>query len=312
VVGTAYKQESREKAIKLGLKFFGSKMVPLVEQVEAWLIQRQLPKKSPVVVHCWRGGMRSAGVAWLLDLFGFHVFTITGGYKAWRQWCLRQLDNPPPLLVLGGYTGCGKTDILQQLATMGEAVIDLEALASHKGSAFGNINMPPQPSQEMFENKLGLALFQKHGNTRVWMEDESQRIGDVNIPMPLFLHMRRSPWCMAEMDFENRLENIVKGYGGGQLEKLINAIARIERRLGGLEAKNATQYLLDGDFRSGFAILLRYYDKWYQKGIDRYRESTPDPAFSVKLTGTDACTNAAAVLQAEVEFAKNKTRLAAS
>src|SRR4029077_3168588 len=159
IVGTAYKQESREKAIKLGLAFFGKKMVNMVEEVETLVANHKLAdtinsKPRHVLVHCWRGGMRSAGVAWLLDLYGFTVYTLVGGYKAYRNWVLKQFDKEYNLHVLGGYTGSGKTQPIQQLARQGEIIIDLEKIANHKGSAFGNLERNPQPSQEMFENEL--------------------------------------------------------------------------------------------------------------------------------------------------------------
>src|SRR6476469_5209541 len=143
VVGTAYKQESKQKAIKLGLHFFGSKMVTMVEAVEA--ICKSDDKHKTVLVHCWRGGMRSAGVAWLLDLYGFKVYTIIGGYKSFRRWCTAQFSTEYPFRIIGGYTGSGKTETLKALALQDSAVIDLEALAHHKGSAFGHLGEKPPP-----------------------------------------------------------------------------------------------------------------------------------------------------------------------
>ncbi|MEI2739338.1 MAG: tRNA 2-selenouridine(34) synthase MnmH [Chitinophagaceae bacterium] len=153
VVGTAYKQESREQAIKLGLDFFGLKMRKMVEEVE-----QLSPDSKTVLVHCWRGGMRSAGIAWLLDLYGFKVYTLIGGYKKFRNYVLDTFKLPFQLNILGGYTGSGKTELLKALREKGEKVIDLEGIANHKGSAFGNIGMPAQPGQEMFENILATEL----------------------------------------------------------------------------------------------------------------------------------------------------------
>ena len=159
-VGTTYKQVSREAAIKIGLDFFGPKMRRMVEEVEALLKSSSSPigdrtsNNKTVLVHCWRGGMRSAGVAWLLDLYGFKVYTLAGGYKAYRNHVLDILSAPHNFQVLGGYTGSGKTFLLHHLRKLGENVIDLETLASHRGSAFGAIGQPEQPAQEMFENLL--------------------------------------------------------------------------------------------------------------------------------------------------------------
>ncbi len=262
VVGTAYKQESREKAIKIGLKYFGKKMVQMVEAAE------KLNSKI-VLVHCWRGGMRSAGVAWLLDLYGFKVYILAGGYKAYRNWVLEQFKKEYDINILGGYTGSAKTYVLQELKKLGHSVVDLEALANHKGSAFGNIGLPPQPSQEMFENLLATQLSSVNSqlSTPIWMEDESQRIGSVNIPTVLFHQMRAKPVFFLDVPFEERLEHLVNEYGKLDKAKMVNAIIRIQKRLGGLETKNAVNYLIEGNIKECFRILLKYYDKWYEKSM---------------------------------------------
>ena len=248
VVGTAYKQQSREAAIKIGLDYFGVKMRTMVEQAEAIVkAHKQADAVNTVLVHCWRGGMRSAGVAWLLDLYGFKVYTLAGGYKTYRQWAIAQLQHPYPFRLIGGYTGSGKTDILKQLQKKKHAVIDLEDIAKHKGSAFGDMPVP-QPSPEMFENTLALQLYDAMRNLPeahpyIWMEDESQRIGDLNIPHELWKTMRQSPVQFLEIPFEERLKKIVLDYGPLDRQRLVSAIERITNRLGGLEAKKAIRFL---------------------------------------------------------------------
>jgi tRNA 2-selenouridine synthase len=161
-------------------------------------------------------------------------------------------------------------------------VVDLEDLAKHKGSAFGNIGMPAQPSQEMFENLLSRELHLIHklinqptnssshvltNDYFIWLEDESQRIGDVNLPHPFWKTMRESPVYFLDIPFEERLKHIVVEYGGLDREKVAGAIERIQKRLGGLETKTALQQLKEGDIEGCFRILLKYYDKWYTKGL---------------------------------------------
>jgi tRNA 2-selenouridine synthase len=251
---------------------------------------KELPKNgqetSNILVHCWRGGMRSAGVAWLLDLYGFKVYTLTGGYKAYRKWVREQFEKPVPLSVLGGYTGSGKTLVLHQLKEAGFPIIDLEALANHKGSAFGAMNDDAQPTQEMFENTLAAALFTSSsvlgnaGNSQpfinsssVWVEDESQRIGNLKIPDAFWKQMRNSNILFLDIPFEERLNYLTAVYGKMEKEKLVNAIIRIQKRLGGLETKNAINFLLEDDRKECFRILLTYYDKWYTKGL--YNRENP-------------------------------------
>ena len=302
VVGTAYKQQSRENAIKIGLDFFGTKMRNIVEEAEKLMNRtkekRDFTNNKPnekqetrnaaqqetrnVLLHCWRGGMRSAAVAWLLDLYGFKVYTLEGGYKAYRNWVLQQFENEYNFKIIGGYTGSGKTPLLHEIEKGGHAIIDLEALANHKGSALGGIGQEPQPSQEMFENLLAakLAFVKRNSNYReqskdgqpstancIFLEDESQRIGNLQIPIPLWETMRKSPVHFMDIPFEERLNYLTIEYSILPKEQLINAVVRIQKRLGGLETKNAINFLLENNFKESFRILLKYYDKWYAKGL---------------------------------------------
>lgn len=292
IVGTAYKQQSREVAIKLGLQFFGPKMVSMVEEADRLVREHAGKNKSkseavghrPVVlVHCWRGGMRSAGIAWLLDLYGFEVHTLIGGYKAYRNRVLQLFSHSFPFHMIGGCTGSGKTLLIQYLINKNECAIDLEGLASHRGSAFGNLGMPPQPTQEMFENllaaKLAALLRLPNPPAMIWLEDESQRIGNVNIPMALFQQMRNSPLYFLDIPFEERLQQILKDYGSHSKELIIATILRIRKRLGGLETKTAVQAMLEDDTQNCFRILLKYYDKYYLGSLENFR---PNAAAYIK------------------------------
>jgi tRNA 2-selenouridine synthase len=300
VVGTTYKQQSREAAIKIALDYFGPKMKKMIEQVESLVkvqelgVKKQTPASNSrlmtpdsrlILLYCWRGGMRSAGVAWLLDLYGFKVYTLIGGYKKFRHYVLDTFKLPFFFKILGGFTGSGKTELLRSLEQKGAAVVDLEEIAKHKGSAFGNIGMPEQPGQEMFENLLAQELRKKSmansewsingiqnspstiDYSSVWLEDESQRIGLVNIPNDLWKSMRRSPVYFINIPFEERLKHLVQEYGVLDKQKMIDAIGRIKERLGGLNAKNAIQFLEEGNITESFRILLQYYDRHYLKAL---------------------------------------------
>jgi tRNA 2-selenouridine synthase len=316
-VGTAYKQQSREAAIKIGLDFFGVKMRKMVEEVESLIVarkpltERELHSNNEqlstnnILVHCWRGGMRSAAVAWLLDMYGFKVYVLTGGYKAYRKWVLAQFEKDYNFNIIGGYTGSGKTLLLHELQKQNKTIIDLEGLANHKGSAFGALGEKPQPGQEMFENMLAEELSAVSSkmtgeewstsnnyqlSTIIYLEDESQRIGNLQIPMPLWYTMRKAPVYFMDIPFEERLNYITEDYGKQDKENLRDAVLRIQKRLGGLETKNAIQYLEDKNYKACFGILLSYYDKWYYKGLLN-RENLSSLLNKIPCAGVDTKTN---------------------
>ena len=319
VVGTTYKQQSREAAIKVGLDYFGVMMKGMVEEVEKIMSNKQqsinkeekinnkepLPIANCILLHCWRGGMRSAGVAWLLDLYGFKVYTLVGGYKAYRKWVLSQFEKEYNFNIIGGYTGSGKTLLLHELKMQDKKIIDLESLANHKGSAFGALGEEPQPKQEMFENLLAnqlavgrwplagensASVINDQRSTLIYIEDESQRIGNLQIPMPLWNTMRRSPVYFLDIPFTERLNYITNEYGKFEKEKLIEAVRRIQKRLGGLQTKMAIEQLQEGHTKECFRILLTYYDKWYSKGL-RNRENLSSLLNKIACSGVDTKTN---------------------
>lgn len=305
VVGTAYKQESKQTAIKWGLRFFGTRMADMVEEAEKIIAlhrEKNNSNENKILVHCWRGGMRSAGVAWLLDLYGLEVYTLIGGYKTYRNWVLQQFMQPYHFRMLGGCTGSGKTQLIQLLQQQGTAAIDLEGIASHKGSAFGNLGMPPQPSQEMFENLLATELHtyspSDSAAPAIWLEDESKRIGNINIPGPIFAQMRSSELYFLEIPFEERLQHIIRDYGVFSQDLLIATIARIQKRLGGLETKLAIQHLRDNQLADCFRILLTYYDKYYLGSLHNLRPATAADIIPVPLEKVDVENNYRELLSA--------------
>ncbi len=323
IVGTTYKQQSREAAIKIGLDFFGPKMRTMVEYVESLAGSQPIASGlRQILIHCWRGGMRSAGVAWLLDLYGYKVCTLAGGYKSYRHWVIETFSFPFSFNILGGYTGSGKTYVLDELKNKSAAVINLEKLANHKGSAFGNIGMPKQPAQEMFENLLShelRALMKTNhvlqndasqsssfffnssveNTNSIWLEDESQRIGHINIPHNLWNNMWQSPILFIAIPFEERLKHIVQEYGNLNKEQVADAIVRIQKRLGGLETKTALQNLAAGDIESCFRILLKYYDKLYSKALNS-REQSKTRLTQLNCTKVDASLNADKIIKKEL------------
>ena len=262
VVGTAYKKESKEKAYELGYEFVKPKLNDFISK------SATIAPLKEVAIHCWRGGMRSNSFADHLVANGFEkVYVIEGGYKAFRNHVIQFFEQPLALHVLGGFTGTGKTEILHFLEKKGQQVIDLEGMASHRGSAFGGIDLPAQPSTEQFENAL---FFKIHGLNRklpIWVEDESRMVGTVSIPEAFYNQMRERTVYFLNVPVEQRTKHLVATYANLTHEKLADAITRITKRLGYDNAKFAQEALANRNYAEVVKITLSYYDKYYLKGL---------------------------------------------
>ena len=267
-VGTVYKQTGSYKALLVGLEQVGPKMRTLVERAH------ELASGREVLVHCWRGGMRSESVAWLLNTAGLTAHTLTGGYKAYRNHVLDSLPTAPHLLVLGGATGSGKTAVLHALRELGEQVIDLEALAHHRGSAFGGIGQAPQPTTEQFQNDLHQEWHSLDPQRRVWVEDESFSIGSVKLPLAFWQVMQAQPLFILEVPEATRVQRLVEEYGSLDPLALERAILTIQKRLGGLRTRTALEYLAQGQLAEVARLLLTYYDKSYERSIKKSHTGT--------------------------------------
>jgi tRNA 2-selenouridine synthase len=262
-VGTKFKKEGRLPAILEGLKYSGPAMSSKLEKA------LKIAQKGRIMVHCWRGGMRSEAMAWLFSLGGIETEVLEGGYKSYRHHILESLSVKRKMIVLGGMTGSSKTHILRYLKTSGQQVVDLEGLANHKGSAFGALGQPAQPSTEHFANILFNDLKQITEDLPVWIEDESRNIGSIFIPDGFYLNMQDSPSVILRMDLGIRLPRLLKEYSTFSPESLKASILRISRRLGGESTSSAINAVETGDLAKAIEIVLYYYDKAYQFGLKK-------------------------------------------
>ena len=217
--------------------------------------------------------MRSGSVAWLASTLDLEVVVLEGGYKSFRRWVLGQFERPWPVQLLGGGTGCGKTDVLHALAQQGGAMVDLEGLAHHRGSSFGGLGQPEQPSTEMFENELAQALVGQEGQAPLWLEAESVQIGRCRLPNGLWKQMQEAPVVVLQRPQQERIDALVALYGAEAHAGLLEATQRLQRRLGPQRTQEATGSIRAGDLGSACAVILDYYDRCYSYELNR--RSTP-------------------------------------
>jgi tRNA 2-selenouridine synthase len=275
IVGTKYKQESRDTALQEALNFVAVKVNIYLEQLH------KIPcENKEILVHCWRGGLRSAGMAKLFQANGYKVHVLNGGYKSYRNYIRQSFENKAGLTIIGGMTGSGKTEILREIGKLGEQILDLEKIAHHKGSAFGALGQEEQPTNEQFENNIFENWKKLDQSKRIWLEDESQLIGKVRIPDTLFKQMRTTKVIKLELDKKKRVERLMKEYTGFDSKPLIDSITNISRRLGGLDTRKAIEAVEKGDFRTAIDIVLSYYDKTYTYGLEKRKDQT---VLSLKL-----------------------------
>jgi len=282
-VGTIYKKQGSEEAVLAGFELVGPRFHMIIREAN-----RLFPEKK-IITYCWRGGMRSQIISWLLGMAGFQIYRLEGGYKTYRTFTINQLKKPLSLTVLGGKTGSGKTLLLHQLTKMGEATIDLENLANHKGSTFGGIGLGKQPSVEQFENLLAEALILLEGAENIWIENESRNIGRITLPDGLFHQLITAPMIEIERSTEERVKQITQEYAALPKEDLKQAVIRISRKLGGLRLKEALDAIEEGDHASWIRNMLIYYDKAYSFDIERHPREKIDVISLEDMSIEEAC-----------------------
>jgi tRNA 2-selenouridine synthase len=269
-VGTDYKQKGQKQAIMTGFKLIGPRLPDILEEAE------RIADGKELLVHCWRGGMRSNYFCQFVSMARIQAKSLEGGYKIYRQRALDSFKLPLKLKIIGGSTGSGKSEILRALAKNGEQIIDLETLANHKGSVFGGMMMPKQPTTEQFQNDLFEAVMKLDANRTIWIEDESLSIGRIFLPRDFWETMEKSPVVEVELDRGKRIERLVNEYGPADRTEFLELMGKITKRLGGQHYNAAKQKLLEGDMHSTIDILLTYYDKAYQYGLDRKKSRIED------------------------------------
>jgi len=209
----------------------------------------------------------------LFQTAGKKIYRLVGGYKAYRNFVLDSFKVKFKLIVIGGMTGSGKTEILEEIGKTNEQMLDLEGIANHKGSAFGALGQDDQPTTQQFENDLAAQLTKFDPQQNIWLEDESRMIGRVKIPDNLFTQIRSSSVIKIEVSKDNRINRLIKDYAKFNKPDLINSINNISRRLGGLNSKLAIELIEKEDYHKATDIILDYYDKAYTYGLSKKRRT---------------------------------------
>jgi tRNA 2-selenouridine synthase len=257
-IGTLYKQQGKDTAVSRGMEIVSPKFEFFLDQAKA------LSRNKKIFVYCFRGGMRSNSFAWLMNQNGLNAQILKGGYKAYRNHVLNYFEKDRKIILLGGKTGSGKTDILKKLAETSNQVIDLERIAHHKGSAFGSINEKKQNPQQVFENTLYHKMTETDPTLPLIMENESQNIGYNKIPSGLWYNMKKSAIIKLNVPFELRVEKLVTDYATVNINELKDAVMKIAQQLGLLNTKNCLHYLDEGNLAEVARLSLLYYDKAYE------------------------------------------------
>lgn len=295
LIGTLYKQQGRELAVKKGLACVAPRMNELVDVIYNSFLQHTADgQKKQLVVYCARGGMRSKSVAMLVDYLGsMNVFQLSGGFKAYKNFLRSQAPLCSHIVLIGGKTGSGKTYILQELAKRGEQVLDLEGLSNHRGSSFGALGKPNQPTQEQFIVSCLHTLVTSDRNRPLWVEHEGNRLGNLHVPRELWGIMEKAPVLYIDVPIEQRKKNILKEYGHFSADELIACATLLEKRLGGFETRRVIEFIRESNTEKTVEILLKHYDKSYEYAT---KHNAGNTFFTLPLNGDSSVTHAEEIL----------------
>lgn len=286
-IGTLYKQQGPQIARVRGLELTCHRFPAIVATIS------EAAQGRPILVYCWRGGLRSESVAMLVEMTGTPVCKLQGGYQSYRRQVVSFFENlqlPVQLLVLHGMTGSGKTEFLQRLPAERFTVIDLEGLARHRGSAFGALGLGQQPSQKRFDSLLWNAFRQAPLDRPIVVEGESKRIGQITLPGNLYEVMAASTKIWCQVSVATRVKRLAAEYAHDAYRgPMAEALERIKKKLGGPAFAELQEKLAAWDVEGvAQGLIEHYYDKLY------YRVRKWEPQATICLEDYDAAATALA------------------
>jgi tRNA 2-selenouridine synthase len=273
IVGTIYKQQSAFEANKIGAAMIARRIAEHIDNSFS-----KYPKEWKPLIYCWRGGGRSGAMAHILGKIGWHAHIVQGGYKAYRRHVVAQLKEIPQKFqfkVISGPTGSGKSKLLEQIEKQGGQVLDLEALAHHKGSVLG-ITAQAQPSQKWFETQIHEKLSRFDTNKVVFVESESRKVGRLHLPDDLLIQMRQSPCIEIQASLEERVAFLIDDYAVyiQNPELLIKQLSFIKEFLGAQVLESWKTLIQEGKWHQLVSELLeKHYDPLYQRSHQQFDQS---------------------------------------
>jgi tRNA 2-selenouridine synthase len=272
-VGTLYKQSSPFDARKVGAVMVARNVATYIDTLFA-----DKPKGWTPLVYCWRGGQRSGAFTHILREVGWSARRLQGGYKSWRGHVIEQLAVVPQALrftVIAGPTGSAKTRILEAMQAQGLQVLNLEALAAHKGSVLGDLPGQPQPSQKGFETLVLAAIAQFDPARPVYVESESKRIGQLRVPDAVFQGIQDGTWLRVQASMEQRVQFLLRDYDyflSGP--ELVQQLERLKETCGGETVARWKGLAQGKDFSTLVGELLaQHYDRFYLRSMERHAEA---------------------------------------
>jgi tRNA 2-selenouridine synthase len=272
-ISKIYYSKGEKEARLYALELAGSKLHRIVRK-----IKEIKDRHKNIVIYCWRGGMRSLSVTAICNLTGVHVSRLHGGYRAFRQYILKRLEEicqEANLVILYGPTGVGKTRILRKLKEEGYPVIDLEGLAGHRGSVFGGIGLE-QPSQKMFDSLLWFELEKLKGSPYILIEGESKKIGKLFIPEPFWKSMEKGKKIQLTIPLIERVKISMEDYGVNEFpsETYLEALERIRKILGDERYEKLKELIKAKSYKEAVKeLMINYYDKLYSRSIPEVEET---------------------------------------
>lgn len=282
-IGTIYRQIGTDKAKIRGLEIVSQKLPNLVAKFKTLAEERR-----PLVIFCWRGGMRSESITTILTLMGIECYKLQDGYKGYRKYInsfLEQEELPVKVVVLHGLTGVGKTEVLKELEKIDVGIVDLEGLANNRGSVFGFVGLNNQPSQKMFEGSLVQNILKYEKKKVIITECESRRIGRITLPKLFFENMKSGKHILLYDSLQNRVSRIVRMYTAEtkeNIEELVKALKMLEKRIGKSRVEEFQKLIENQDFDPVIEYLfLNYYDPLY-----KYPDS-PSNEFDLSVSTDD-------------------------